>query len=118
MGKDMASFAIHDFRSPKQVNIVLHPLIFKLYNAQNSGNYQGGLKPDYEIDEFATLPLTAFGDPQDPLLKKALEIAGAGTAKNTTSGNQRTISANLKYHSSVIRNQQHSNIEINKIVIP
>lgn len=118
MGKDMASFAIPDFRNPKQVNIVLHPLIFKLYNAQNSGNYQGGLKPDYEIDEFTTLPLSAFGDPQDPLLKKALEIAGAAAARNTGYANLNTVSANLKYHSSVIRNQQHSHLEVNKISMP
>jgi len=114
MGKDMASFAITDLRSPKQVNIELHPLIFKLFNADNLGNYQGGLKPDYEVDEFATLPLSAFGDPQDPLLKKALAITGTAAAGIAQSGSQQTIPVNLKYHSSVIRNHQHSNLEINK----
>jgi C-terminal processing protease CtpA/Prc len=76
MGKDMASFAIDDKRDPKRTDIVLHPLIFKLYNALGKGDYNKGLKPDYEIDEFTLLPLKPFGSAEDPLLAKALEIAG------------------------------------------
>lgn len=76
MGKDMASFAIEDHRQPKQTNIVLHPLVFKLYNAQGEGDYASGLRPDYAIDEFSLLPLRPFGDTEDPLLKKALELSG------------------------------------------
>ncbi|MCD8739854.1 S41 family peptidase [Mucilaginibacter roseus] len=76
MGKDMASFAISDLREPKLVNLTMHPLIFKLYNAKGMGDYANGLPPDYLVDEFSTLPLLPFGDPNDPLLKKALTITG------------------------------------------
>lgn len=76
MGKDMASFAIDDRRDPKRTEIVLHPLIFKLYNALGKGDYNKGLKPDYEINEYTLLPLKPFGSAEDPLLAKALEIAG------------------------------------------
>lgn len=76
MGKDMASFAIADFRTPKPINMVLHPLVFKLYNARDIGDYGSGLTPDYPVDEFTVLPLVPFGDPSDPMLKKALELVG------------------------------------------
>lgn len=76
MGKDMASFAIDDRRVPKRTEIILHPLIFKLYNALGKGDYNEGLKPDFEIDEFTLLPLKPLGSPEDPLLAKALEMAG------------------------------------------
>lgn len=82
MGKDMASFAIEDFRQPKQTNIVLHPLVFKLYNAKGEGDYTSGLQPDYAIDEFSVLPLRPFGDTEDPLLKKALELIGMSFASS------------------------------------
>ncbi|PTS93351.1 hypothetical protein DBR11_25575 [Pedobacter sp. HMWF019] len=114
MGKDMASFAIADLRSPKLVNMVLHPLIFKLFNAQNTGNYEAGLKPDYEVDEFSDLPLKAFGDPNDPLLKKALEISGSQPTSKALLKSRYTTSGNLKYHSSIVRNREHAVLEISK----
>lgn len=111
MGKDMASFAISDQRNPRQVNIILHPLVFKLYNAQNTGDYPGGLRPDYEADEFSVLPLRPLGDPEDPLLKKALEISGTQAARISSLKNQNKISGNLKYQSAVNRNREYPNIE-------
>jgi carboxyl-terminal processing protease len=114
MGKDMASFAIADLRSPKLVNMVLHPLIFKLFNAQNAGNYETGLKPDYEVDEFSDLPLKAFGDPKDPLLKKALEISGSQPVAAALLKRLHMGSGNLKYHSATIRNREHAILEISK----
>lgn len=117
MGKDMASFAISDLRNPKRLNIVLHPLIFKLYNAQQAGNYQEGLKPNYEVNEFSLLPLKAFGDPEDPLLNKALEILGLYAPEMKTLQSPNPMSINLKYQSSVIRNYQHPTLEINKVPV-
>lgn len=76
MGKDMASFTIDDQRSPKSVNLVLHPLVFKLYDAMGKGDYSDGLKPDHAVDEFSVLPLRSFGDETDPLIAKALQLAG------------------------------------------
>lgn len=76
MGKDMASFAIDDQRVPKKIPYILHPLVFKLYNAQQRGDYATGLSPDFTADEWETFPLEALGSPADPLIKKALELTG------------------------------------------
>ncbi|MCC8407816.1 hypothetical protein LJ707_02675 [Mucilaginibacter sp. UR6-1] len=79
LGKDMAGFAINDQRQPKQVNLIMHPLIFKLYNASNQGDYPRGLVPDYLVNELSSLPLKPFGDSADPLISKALELSlGSG----------------------------------------
>lgn len=82
----MASFAIADERKPTLVNLVLHPLVFKLYNANGTGDYSNGLTPDYQADEFTELPLKQFGDPTDPLLNQALKLTGNLT---TASGNKK-----------------------------
>lgn len=116
MGKDMASFSIADMRSPKQINIILHPLIYKLYNAQNTGNYETGLKPDFTVDELAVLPLKQLGDPDELLLRKALEITGQATIAAALKSTA-TIIGNLKYQSSATRNQEHSSLEIRKAII-
>nr|WP_281270919.1 S41 family peptidase [Mucilaginibacter oryzae] len=88
VGKDMAAFAIADERKPAQVSLILHPLIFKLYNANGKGDYSGGLIPDFAVDEFTELPLKQFGDPADPLLNQALALTGnrISTTSNNTSG--------------------------------
>lgn len=102
-GKDMASFAIADERKPALVNMVLHPLVFKLYNANGNGDYSSGLVPDYQVDEFAELPLKQFGDPADPLLNQALRLTGnvitATVTRNKTALNT-TTNITLTYHSA------------------
>ncbi|AYL96589.1 S41 family peptidase [Mucilaginibacter celer] len=103
IGKDMASFAIADERKPVVVNLVLHPLVFKLYNANAQGDYSNGLNPDYMVDEFSNLPLKQFGDAADPLLDQALKLTGNVT---TTAVNKATnVSANttINYQSAVER---------------
>lgn len=87
IGKDMASFAIADLRNPKQTDIVMHPLVFRLYNAASQGDYSQGLSPDYVTDEFSVLPLLPFGDSRDPLIKKALEVAGGLASISANPGN-------------------------------
>jgi carboxyl-terminal processing protease len=94
-GKDMASFAISDLRNPKLVDLTLHPLIFKLYNAKGQGDYSNGLPPDFLVDEFSVIPLKPFGDPNDPLLKKALEITGM--QKIASAGGKREQNATYSF---------------------
>ena len=84
VGKDMSGFEIYDQRTPPKITYLLHPLIFKLYNANKQGNYSQGLIPDYYIDEFSALPLKEFGDKNDLLLKKALELS-LGSSLTTSS---------------------------------
>jgi len=110
LGKDMSSFEIFDQRKPKKVAYILHPLIFKLYNANHQGDYSEGLRPDYEVDEFSVLPLKAFGDTNDPLLKKALEISLGTVAVSTLSKTSsaliqttESMKGKAMFQSSVIR---------------
>jgi C-terminal processing protease CtpA/Prc len=103
IGKDMASFAIADERKPALVNVVLHPLVFKLYNARGDGDYSSGLVPDYQADEFTGLPLKQFGDPADPLLNEALKLTG-NLATSTVTKNKMALNTAattiLTYHSA------------------
>ncbi|WP_343305969.1 S41 family peptidase [Chitinophaga niabensis] len=78
-GKDEASFSLRDLRSPRQVNWVLTPIIYKLQNKLGQGSYANGILPKYPIDETATLPLSEVGATQDVLLRKALELIYGAT---------------------------------------
>lgn len=80
-GKDEASFKIFDARVPKLVNWEMHPIVYKLFNANGNGNYSAGINPDITANELATLPLLPFGDPADPMIKAAIARA---TGKSLT----------------------------------
>lgn len=71
-GKDEASFKIFDARIPKKVNWEMHPIVYKLFNAQGAGNYSTGILPDVSVNEINTLPLLPLGDQADPLVKAAM----------------------------------------------
>ncbi|MBB6237492.1 C-terminal processing protease CtpA/Prc [Pedobacter sp. AK013] len=71
-GKDEASFRIFDARSPKQVNWEMHPIVYKLFNAQGIGGYSAGINPDIAINEMSILPLLQPGDAADPMVKAAI----------------------------------------------
>jgi len=73
-GKDEGSFLIDDERVPKLVSWSMQPTIYKLYNKNNEGGYHDGLTPQYPIHEMAELPLANIGEPDDPLVQKALQI--------------------------------------------
>jgi carboxyl-terminal processing protease len=72
LGKDEASFTINDMRKPKQVQWEMHPIVYKLFNAQGKGNYSAGIEADIQVNEFTALPLLPFGEAEDPLVKAAL----------------------------------------------
>lgn len=73
-GKDEASFSIQDNRNPRQVQWILMPTIYKIFDAIDKGNYSSGLQPDYEINDFSSLPLQDFGLPGDLSVGKALQL--------------------------------------------
>jgi len=87
-GKDEASFRIFDARIPKQVNWEVHPIVYKLFNAQGNGAYSLGITPDVVINEMDTLPLLELGDPGDPLIKTAIARITGKTAKSGTGMNK------------------------------
>lgn len=73
MGKDMSGWDITDQRKPPKISWQIHPMIYKLFNANNAGNYSSGLSPTIIKNEFETLPILELGDPDETLLKKALQ---------------------------------------------
>lgn len=94
-GKDEASFRIFDARNPKQVKWEMHPIVYKLFNAQGNGAYSLGINPDVVINEMNTLPLLPLGDPNDPLIKTAISRITGKTAKTEISMNK-AISGGFK----------------------
>lgn len=72
MGKDMAGWDIDDQRNPPKISWQIHPMIYKLYNANNEGNYSSGILPVISVNEFSTWPILELGDPAETLLKRAL----------------------------------------------
>lgn len=86
-GKDEASFRIFDSRIPKQVNWEMHPIVYKLFNAQGIGNYSAGINPDVAVNEFNTLPLLPSGDQADPLVKTAIARITGKIVKTGISAN-------------------------------
>lgn len=72
LGKDMAGFAIEDKRKPKKISWQIHPVIYKVFNADGAGNYSTGIAPQILADEYNTLPLLPLGDPAEPLVSAAL----------------------------------------------
>lgn len=82
-GKDMAGSVIRDLRQPKKIHWLIQPMIFKISNASNQGDYASGLSPDFLVEELKTLPLYGLGSKSDPLIKKSLELIYGSNEVNT-----------------------------------
>ncbi|MFD1770731.1 S41 family peptidase [Sphingobacterium suaedae] len=81
-GKDMASTTR---TTPvdvigSQQNWHIQPLVYKLFNVDESGNYTMGITPDHLVFEHQSLPLYPFGDRRDPLVAKALALLSDNTS--------------------------------------
>ncbi|MCQ9640909.1 S41 family peptidase [Chryseobacterium sp. WG14] len=72
LGKDMAGFIVEDKRKPKKVSWQIHPVIYKVFNANGTGEYSNGISPHFKVNEYAQLPLLPLGDPGETLISKAL----------------------------------------------
>lgn len=72
LGKDMAGFPIDDRRKPKKITWQLHPVIYKVFNADGNGGYVNGISPQFAVNEFNTLPLLPLGDPDETLVSYVL----------------------------------------------
>lgn len=73
LGKDMSGWDIDDKRNPPKISWQIHPMIYKLYNANNEGNYSSGILPTISINEFQSMPIMELGNPEEAFLKKALQ---------------------------------------------
>ncbi|KFF26618.1 S41 family peptidase [Chryseobacterium vrystaatense] len=72
LGKDMAGFLVEDKRKPKKISWQLHPVIYKVFNANGEGAYSKGIDPQITANEFAKLPLLPLGDSEESLISSAL----------------------------------------------
>lgn len=78
-GKDMASTTIS---TPEEIHGSerswhLLPMVYKIYNKLDQGNYNAGILPQKPINEFDFLPLVPIGDIQDPLIEEVLHTINA-----------------------------------------
>ncbi len=68
----MAGFIVEDKRKPKKIPWQIHPVIYKVFNANGSGEYSNGITPQTKVNEFIELPLRPLGDPDETLISSAL----------------------------------------------
>lgn len=85
VGKNEGSITIEDERTPRIIDWAIQPIIVKLADRNGNGDYDTGLIPDAEIDEFDTLPLLPFGDKMDPLVARALLLIDPSEASSARS---------------------------------
>lgn len=72
LGKDMAGFTIEDKRKPQKIRWQMHPVIYKVFNGNGTGEYSNGILPHVSVNEYVTLPLLPLGDPNETLISSVL----------------------------------------------
>jgi len=74
-GKNVGSIAIDDDENPDN-DYGLLPIVFQIANKDGFADYADGFTPlgENRINEFQLLPLEPFGDVEDPLLSRAIEL--------------------------------------------
>lgn len=72
LGKDMAGFIVEDKRKPRKISWQIHPVIYKVFNANGTGEYSKGISPQTNVNEYIELPLRPLGDPDETLISSAL----------------------------------------------
>jgi carboxyl-terminal processing protease len=85
LGKDEASFQIEDKRSPRQVEWLMVPIVYKIADGSGKGDYATGLVPDHQVVETSRWPLSPIGQPGDLPVDKALTLIYGTTAVKVTS---------------------------------
>lgn len=101
-GKDMAGFPVVDESNPKKSPWEIHPMIYKVYNAKDQGDYAKGLIPQFEVSEYSVLPLLPFGNPQEALLSVALNKIFSQAGRITHRINNSGIMVISENHHSAI----------------
>lgn len=83
LGKDMAGFMVEDKRKPKKISWQLHPVIYKVFNADGEGSYSNGISPQIVAGEYTALPILPLGDAQESLISAAMDnIYSKSAGKN------------------------------------
>lgn len=87
-GKNVGSITIDDNQNPKRWNWGMQPIVLKTVNANGDSDFgtKDGFTPNFKVDD-NQLPFRAFGDPEETLLKVALEqIVGKGVLAQARKG--------------------------------
>ncbi len=78
-GKNVASSTFYDKEHTDKNKWGMQPIIAKYFNSLGKSDFTAGFAPNYAVPE-AGLNMKDFGDPQEPLLNKALtDIVGTQT---------------------------------------
>lgn len=81
LGKDMAAFTLSDTETPEN-KWVIYPMVYKIFNILDSGNYTSGIEPALLADEYAQLPLQPLGSKDETLLASALLVITGQASSN------------------------------------
>ena len=88
VGKNQGSITVYDWTdSSRKVKNAKHkwamqPIVLKIANAQDKGDYESGLTPDVPMIEYFS-QYGVLGDPSEPFLAKALQLI-TGKASSST----------------------------------
>ncbi|KAF2330268.1 S41 family peptidase [Flavobacterium daemonense] len=86
IGKNVGSFTVYDSPTFTKTNVnpnhkyAMQPLVFKITNSQDFGDYTSGLVPTYVQLEYIS-SYGVLGDPSEPLLNLAISKITGATAK-------------------------------------
>lgn len=91
-GKNVGSITIDDDENPKRWNWGMQPIVLKTVNSKGESDYGtvDGFAPDIKISD-NKLPFRAFGDPEETLLKAALEDIVGEDVLATTNRNAKVL---------------------------
>lgn len=91
LGKDMAGFTVEDKRKPRKISWQMHPVIYKVFNANGEGGYSNGITPQKSVSEYASLPLLPLGNPDEALLSSVLSTIYSKQGSKEISGEKMKI---------------------------
>jgi C-terminal processing protease CtpA/Prc len=96
VGKNVGSITVYDSPTFSKTNrnpnhkYAMQPLVLKIVNAADFGEYTDGLKPTIEQKELIG-NLGTLGDPSEPLLSIAISNITGSTAKRVQQGNEKAL---------------------------
>nr|WP_314559380.1 S41 family peptidase [uncultured Capnocytophaga sp.] len=88
VGKNQGSVTVYDWTDNAgkvkntQHKWAMQPIVLKITNAQDKGDYEKGITPDVFLQEKPT-QYGVLGDPSEPFLAKALELITGKTNRST-----------------------------------
>lgn len=96
VGKNVGSITVYDSPTFGKTNrnpnhkYAMQPLVLKIVNAVDFGEYTDGLKPTLAQNELID-DLGVLGDPSEPLLNIAISNITGSTAKRVQKGNEKAL---------------------------